>query len=276
MKRREAQALLVISDFLKTPVPDAVSFAKSALLELGARSIQRLVAVVLAPSNAFKLIRPRKDLVNMLSIVCPVGSNVERATRDEAVCDQVDKIRLHNSSLVVSFLRPGIGKVQVHAGQRLPGDLLFKHVDSVMDNQSQILEVLVFGLQQAVAHPRFMNLNSQEIHGRILRGLFDERNAIAKAYFQGDRLFAPEYVAGVEGFGFERQAKCWQQLIQRPLLRRCEPTVAPHKAPDGAAVGVVLADLHRRKYYLVPDRVQAKASVVAGAGEHTTVCLQAS
>ena len=244
MKLEEAQAHLAIRRLSETPVVNTVSFLHATLLKPGARSVQRPITVVFSPVRALEKIRPGHDFVNMLGVIFPVGSNIERATSDQTIRNQVNKRRLHNPSLAVTFLRPRVWKVQVHPRQRLPGNLMLKHFDSIVDDQPQIVQIRVSGLQETAAHAGFMNVNTQKIHAWIPAGLFDERIAIAKTDFQSRRMQGFENLVEIQRLGMEFQAEIRHQLDQRPLLRRREPSVPSHKAPDCAATTVILADLH--------------------------------
>ena len=85
MKREEAQAHLVIRCLFETPIVDTMSFSQAAPFESGARSIQWLVTVVLVPGYVLETIRPGENRVDMLGVVRPVGSNIERATRGKTI-----------------------------------------------------------------------------------------------------------------------------------------------------------------------------------------------
>jgi hypothetical protein len=94
-----------------------VSLPQAAPFELGPWAIERVVAVVFPPLDTRKSIRLGKNFVDMLGVICPVGGNVERATIDQPVRDEIEECRLDDATLVVPLFWPRIGKIEVQSSE---------------------------------------------------------------------------------------------------------------------------------------------------------------
>ncbi len=68
-------------DLYEAPVDDAVAFSQTASFELGARAIQRIFTVMLAPFIAGKQFGLVKYFIDMLGVVGPVGGDVQGTAR---------------------------------------------------------------------------------------------------------------------------------------------------------------------------------------------------
>ena len=62
----------------EAPVPDTVAFPEAASLKLRARPVQRLIPCVFATFYAVEVGRSGKRFINMLGVVRPVCSNMQR------------------------------------------------------------------------------------------------------------------------------------------------------------------------------------------------------
>ena len=94
-----------------------MALSQSPLFELRTWTIQWFVAIVLAPFRERKNIRLVKNLVNVLSVIRPVSRDMQSAICIEATIDQFKKLRLDHTTLVVAFLGPRIGEVNIDALQ---------------------------------------------------------------------------------------------------------------------------------------------------------------
>ena len=97
----------------EAPVDDRVPQLKAAPLETCDGPIERPVTHVLAALDEREDIARSEQLVDVIRIVLPVCCNAQGATRFQPVGYECQKIRLQQPSLVVPFLRPRIGKVEV-------------------------------------------------------------------------------------------------------------------------------------------------------------------
>jgi len=67
------------TDLCESPVEDPMPFAQATALKFRHGSIERLVTVVFAALAALESFGCRQNLVDMLGVVRPVGSDVQRA-----------------------------------------------------------------------------------------------------------------------------------------------------------------------------------------------------
>ena len=68
------------TDLCESPVEDPMPFAKAATLEFSHGSIQRLITVMFAALATFESFGRCQNLVDVLCVVRPVGSDVQRTT----------------------------------------------------------------------------------------------------------------------------------------------------------------------------------------------------
>ena len=94
-----------------------MTFLEAAPLKLGLWPIKWLFTVVFAPFGTREMIRPGKNFVNIFRVGSPVSRNIQRAAGGQSVGDQIQKIRLHDTTFVVPFFRPGVWKVKIYSRQ---------------------------------------------------------------------------------------------------------------------------------------------------------------
>jgi hypothetical protein len=71
--------------------------------------------------------------------------------------------RLDQPALVVALFVPRVGKVEVHAGQRLRWDHRFQHFDRVVLHQPQVRQPHLADALEQGTHARRMHLDSDEV-----------------------------------------------------------------------------------------------------------------
>jgi hypothetical protein len=94
-----------------------VSFLKSAPLKFRPRPIKWLLTIVLVMFGTIETIRLGKNFVNVFGVVRPVGCDIQGATVVQAICDQSEKIMLHDAPFMVPLFWPGIWKVNIDSRQ---------------------------------------------------------------------------------------------------------------------------------------------------------------
>jgi len=91
-----------------------VTLPESTALELGHRSIQRFVAIVLPTLTAAKQVGFRQHFIDVLRIIRPVCRNMQRATCRQAICTELEERGLNDPTFVMAA-----GTRAAHAPQAL-------------------------------------------------------------------------------------------------------------------------------------------------------------
>ena len=212
---------------------------QSTSLEFGARPGQRLITIMYAPLRTCETIRVGKYFVDVSRIVHPISRNIEGTADDQSVGNQIDKSGLYDATLVVSFLRPGVWKIQIYTRDRCGRNLLTQDLDRIVIYKAQINDAGLARSQQTMPYARIMHLNSQKILPGVLRRLFDESLAIAETDFQHDGLTCLEGGTEFCRAWREFQAVNRPQLGKRLLLRRRQATAAAYETAYGSNMAVL-------------------------------------
>ena len=168
-----------------------MALLQSTSLEFGARPVQRLITIMYAPLRTCETIRVGKYFVDVSRIVHPISRNIEGTADDQSVGNQIDKSGLYDATLVVSFLRPGVWKIQIYTRDRCGRNLLTQDLDRIVIYKAQINDAGLARSQQTMPYARIVHLNSQKILPGVLRRLFDESLAIAETDFQHTVFWFP-------------------------------------------------------------------------------------
>jgi hypothetical protein len=172
---------------MQAPVPDAVTLAQTAPLELCCLPVQRRGFVSMHVALSQREFRGAGDqLVDVLRVIFPVGRNVHGAAGCELAGGQLQKRSLYQAALVMPFLGPGIGKIQIDTSECV-----------VLDNP-QIRQSAIAGGDQAMADARLVDLNAEKIDIRLRGGFLHQGLAVAKADFQDPVSRASEYLIQVQ------------------------------------------------------------------------------
>ncbi len=198
-----------LNSFIAAPVPDSMPLPEPAALEFGYRAIEWVVTVVLTPAGADESIGCCQYFLDVLGVVGPVGGDVQRAARLEPVSAEVEKRQLQDTSLVVPFFWPGVGKVDIDSPQRGWWKLLQQHIDRVCCDEPQVADTGIPRGDKAVPQARFVNLNAEIVEVGIFSRLLYERLAIAETYFEHDRCTSFEQRLEVEHSRREFDAVSW-------------------------------------------------------------------
>ena len=163
--------------------------SQSTSLKFGAWPIEWLIAVVFAAVRTTETIRVGKYFVNMLRIVRPISRDMQSAAGGQPGRDQFNKFGLYDTPFMVALLGPWIRKVQIDASKRRFGNLLFQHLQCIVNDQAQISYSSVMCLEETMADTWIVHFDSQKILVGVLRCLFNKRLAVAEADFQHDGLW---------------------------------------------------------------------------------------
>ena len=147
---------------------------------------------------------------------------------------QVDEGGLDQAALVVALLVPGIGEVDVHAGQRARRHHLLQHLDRVVAQQAQVVQAPLADLAQQRAHAGLMHLDADEVEvgprqRDLRRGL-----AHAEADLQHPRRGATEQGVPVGHGRLERQQVTRPQVLQGALLAAAQAAGAQYETAHGS------------------------------------------
>ncbi len=190
-------------------------FLQSTSLEFGAWPVERLIAIVFAAVRTTETIRVGKYFVNVLCIIGPISCNMESAPSGQPGGDQFNKLRLYDATFMMAFLGPRIRKIKIDARERCFRNLLFQHLNCVVNYQAHIHYSGVVCFEEAMPYTWIMYFDSQKIPVSVLRRLFNKCLAVAETDFQHDRL--PCLKDGVK----LRRTGSKLQAVNRPQLGKC-------------------------------------------------------
>lgn len=219
---------------VEPPLGDSVSECQAPALELRRRPVEGIVAVVHTPLAYEKLVAPGDDLVDMFRIVLPVRGDVQGAALLELAGGKLQEIGLHETSLVVAFLRPGVREVQIDSPQGTVRELLLQYFDRVVTDETQIAGVPCFGLQKAMPDAGSVYFYAQIVEFRVTCRLLDERLPVAKADLENPFGGSAENPVQVQGGGRERDAIPGPQFRESPLLGASDTPGTKDEAPHPA------------------------------------------
>src|SRR5256885_10806412 len=150
--------------------------------------------------------------------------------------EQRDERRVNEAPLVMALLRAGVGKEYVHAVQRVRSDHVLYHLDRVVLDDAQVLEMQLGDAFQQAADARGMDLDSEI----VVLGMFprDRRGGLAHAEtdFEDPRRRAAEHAVQVERDRREGYAVDGQQLGVGAALGSGNAALAQDEASDLAPV----------------------------------------
>lgn len=214
----------------KDQVPDAVAQAQAARLELGLRPVGRARRVV--GRGVLQQRLAAQHFQHLLGIVFPVGRAVDIATGRQAAGQQCDERRLDQAALVVALLGPGVGEIDVHAGQAVRGQHVAHHFHRVVLDDADVRNGVLFDALQQRADAGVEDFHAQEVvrgagQGDLRRGL-----AHAEADLQDQRRAAAEGGVHVQALGGIVQRPLVQQGLQRFALAQRDVAPAMHEAAD--------------------------------------------
>jgi hypothetical protein len=99
---------------------------------------------------------------------------------------------------MVTFLGPGVRKVQIDPVERALRYLLLKNFNRVMGNESKILDSSLAGSDETMANTRLMNFYADKIPLRAFLGLLYERVTVAKTDFERSLGVTAEELCEIE------------------------------------------------------------------------------
>ena len=154
------------------------------------------------------------------------------ATRRQTRGDQLDEWPLHQAALVVALLGPGVGKVDMHAGQRAFGDHVTQHLHRVVLDDAQIGDAALLDQLAQAADARRMHLDTKEV--LVRPGLGDDCGRLPHAETDLDdvRRLPPEYRIQVDGLRPVRDTHLRHHLVEETMLRIRHAPLAEHKTAD--------------------------------------------
>ena len=135
---------------------------------------------------------------DLLEVLAHVRGQVEVAARDENARDVRQRRRRKEAALAVSFLRPWVGAVDVHAADRAIGQERLQDMARVGAKQADVPETPalrpILGHAQVLERP----LDPEKIDLGARRGLLQDESPLAGADLQLDRTDVPEQGGKVE------------------------------------------------------------------------------
>ena len=105
-------------------IPHAVPEAFTTLLEMGLNAPVRAWCAFPRAEFVVERCAGIEHVEHVLGISFPVRRQMKQSARRKPRSHQFDELRLHDATLVVTFLVPWIGEVQAQFGQRPWRDLI--------------------------------------------------------------------------------------------------------------------------------------------------------
>src|SRR5690554_2201662 len=116
--------------------------ALASLFKFSQWTIVRARNVVAASAAIDKLRAGRQILQHLFSIILPVGSHVQITALLNFLCQQIDKCRLEDTALMMTFFMPGVRKIKLHSCYRLISNLLLQKRYSIGASHPQIRQLI--------------------------------------------------------------------------------------------------------------------------------------
>lgn len=159
---------------------------------------------------------------------------MEKTPSLDATGKQVKKGLLQDTPFVVFLFMPGVWKKEITTSQTICPQPLFKYLDGIMLNDTDIVDLFIMQLHQETTDPWPVHLNTQKIMLGPLPCHLCHGCAIAKTNLQKNRPVIAEGLAKVNGLLLEWDAKTRPELIKGPLLTLGPAPLAQHIAADRA------------------------------------------
>ena len=144
----------------------------------------------------------------------------------EPTRQQRDKVSLHETALVVAFLRPGVGEEYVRTVKRNRRDHVAQHLGRVVLDDAQVGQpARVDQLEQAADTGR-MDFDAKVVDLRVRRSNCRGRLAHAEAYFQDFRSRPAKYFFQINRLRRIGNPITGQQLVMRARLGNRDAALA--------------------------------------------------
>jgi hypothetical protein len=139
---------------------------------------------------------------------------------------------LQQAPFVMTLFRPGIGKKEVHPGQRSRPKHVAQHLDRVVLDDAQIVQTQ-FGNQFAqAADARRMHFDAEVVVLRVRRGNRRRGLAHAETDFDNPRRRTPEQRVEIDPRRAVGNADADHHLFVIALLGIRDPPLATHETAD--------------------------------------------
>ena len=166
----------------------------------------------------------------MLGIVFPVRGHVQHAAGLQLALHQGYPGGLDDAALVVLFLVPGVGEIELHPGQAVIRDAQLENLHRVIAVAAQVAQSALLDFHQQGAHARAMHFNTDKVLVRIGLGHIRQGVSHAIADFQHPGHIAAKYGLRVQHAVRPLQAKLWPEIVQGVALSGGKAAFAQHKA----------------------------------------------
>lgn len=118
-----------------------------------------------------------------------------------------------------------------------------KDVDRVVHQETQVTDVRLLCLQQAVTNTGFVDIDADVVLVRVFSCLLDQCFAVPETNFQNSRCRSSKYGLQIQRFRRVLNAKHRPQGFERFLLRRRLSPGSSHKAADRTFVCLLIFHL---------------------------------
>ena len=202
----------------KDEVPYAVTARDAASFELGERAVIGTRCECFGGVRKQRLSAKRRQ--DGSSVVLPVRCHVQVAAGFKPQRERVHEFVLEQAALVMTLFRPRIGEEHVNAGKRARSDHRVHHLDRVVADDPDIVEIEGVDALQQRPYAGRVHVDGEEIV--IAKRCSDRRGGLthAEADFEDGRALSSEDPREIERFTAEPDAETGQQRVVRFALRR--------------------------------------------------------
>ncbi len=122
----------------------------------------------------------------MLGVRSPVGGQVPGAAESNSIGYEADSLGLHEASLLVTGLGPGVGKEAADTGKGAGGQPMLEHVHGIAGDHPHIGQFLLVEVADKVADAWRMDIHRQEPEVWLLCSHLRRRDSSAETDLQDD------------------------------------------------------------------------------------------
>lgn len=202
-------------------IPDAVPESFASCLKLGAGALAERIAHDRREALRMQVSERRfaaEHFEHLFGVVFPVRGAVDIGARPQAGGQQRDDFRTNQATLVMTGLSPGIGEVDVNAGERIGRDHVAHDFHGVMAHETNVGQAHFLNALAEGAHAGDEDLAAEKVHFGVRLRDGRRRFSHAAADFEHKRRAAAEGSLRIERFEFVFDFVLREDLFDGSLL----------------------------------------------------------